>query len=357
MPAIRTSRSDQIALAIDDLRSLASPSAGLEVAPADGGEVTVSRPGRHSWKAKVHARRSLSPAEVRALTAAEGGSGAHIVVADQISAAAKAELADAAGWSWLDRRGELRLRRGATDFEIRFSPDASRGRSAAGHALASPASDGPIRGRAGIGYAAALLRDPERPPSIRSVARQLGMAPSTVSDAAALLRSAGLVLPSGTPDLPDLFWALAAVWQPILATPLATVPDPARLARHAVNLNDLSTPGWAQGGDEAALAWGAPMLTVGSRPWLWVPDEATARRAERTLGTAGWDDSAAVIAVPPTPIVCVDRRPAPSASLVWPTPHPLYLALDLARDRARGHQILEEWRPPNLTVRPWAGPP
>jgi hypothetical protein len=357
MPAIRTSRSDQTALAIEDLRAIVSPSAGLTIEPNDSADgVTVSRAGRRQWEAKVHARRSLSPAEARALIAAESDEGANVVVADQISAEAREQLAQAPGWSWLDRRGELRLRRGATDFEIRFAPDASRESGGTGVTLAAPASDGPIRGKAGIGYASALLRDPENPPSIRAVARKLGMSPSTVSDAAARLRHAGLVLPSGAPALPDLFWALAAVWQPIRSTPVATVPDLARLTRHALNLDDLSAPGWAQGGDAAALAWGAPMLAVGSRAWLWVPDQATARRAERALGTASWDDSAAVIAVPPTPLVCVDRQHPPSASLTWPTPLPVYLALDLARDRARGHQILEEWEPPGHTMRPWAGP-
>lgn len=356
MPAIRTSRSDQIALAIDDLRSLASQSAGLTIEPADNGGVTVLRGGRPPWRATVHARRSLSPGDARALVADHAGGGAHVVVADQISASAKEVLAEAAEWSWLDRRGELRLRRGPADFEIRFSPGVLRGPSVTGAALASPAGDGPIRGKAGIGYAAALLREPERRPSIRSVARQLGMAPSTVSDAAALLRQAGLILPSGAPDSPDLFWALSAVWLPVRVTPVASEPEPARLARHTPNVDDLSTPGWAQGGDEAALAWGAPMLAVGSRPWLWVPDEVTARRAERTLGPASWAESSAVIAVPPTPLVCVDRRHAPSASLRWPTPDILYLALDLARDRGRGHQILDEWRPPGLAVRPWADP-
>lgn len=96
------------------------------------------------------------------------------------------------------------------------------------------------------------------------------------------------------------------------------------------------------------------MFALGTVPWIWVPDQITARRVERTLGAATWDDQAAVILVPPTPLACMDRQDPPSGSLNWPTLHPLYLALDLAQDRARGHEILEGWTPPIPSPRPWA---
>ena len=122
----------------------------------------------------------------------------------------------------------------------------------------------------------------------------------------------------------------------------------------------LSHAAWDPGALEVArhmaLAWGAPMFTLGTVPWIWVPDQITARRAERTLGAATWDDHAAVILVPPTPLACMDRQDAPSGSLNWPTLHPLYLALDLAQDRARGHEILEAWTPPIPSPRPWVAP-
>ena len=74
--------------------------------------------------------------------------GLHVLVADRISGAARA-LLDAAGWGWLDRRGELALRVG-DDYLIRshIVPRLSRGRD---HAR------GPIRSRAGIAYLAAAL--------------------------------------------------------------------------------------------------------------------------------------------------------------------------------------------------------
>lgn len=354
MPTIRTGRADQSALAIEDLTTIANRSAGLSISlltPPD--RVTVEGVGSKPWHAKVLQRSSLSPREARMLVTT-ATRGAHLVVADQISAGAKEYLASVPSWGWLDRRSELRLRHGSADLEIRLSPTFDES-PPGGVRLAAPASDGPIRGRAGISYAAALLLgDPAGPPSIRSIARRVGMAASTLSDAAGLLRDAGLILPSGEAALPDLFWALAAVWRPLRASPVASIPDPVAFERQSPNVDDLSTQGWAQGGDQAALAWGAPMFALGTVPWIWVPDQITARRIERTLGAATWDDQAAVILVPPTPLACMDRQDPPSGSLNWPTLHPLYLALDLAQDRARGHEILEGWTPPIPSPRPWA---
>ncbi|MGI8756330.1 MAG: hypothetical protein ACR2MB_10835 [Acidimicrobiales bacterium] len=357
MPAIRTGQADQSALAVEDLTMIANRSAGLSISlltPPD--RITVEGVGPKPWHAKIHHRSSLSPREARMLVESNRVRGSHLVVADQISAGAKEYLASVPSWGWLDRRSELRLRHGSAELEIRLSPPAEDSQPG-GVTLAAPGSDGPIRGRAGISYAAALLLpDPAGPPSIRSVARHVGMAPSTVSDAAGLLRDAGLILPSGAPALPDLFWALAAVWRPLRATPVATIPEPHDFERRSPNLDDLSAEGWAQGGDQAALAWRAPMFALGTRPWIWVPDQVTARRAERTLGPATWDDHAAVIVIPPTPLACLDRQDAPSGTLAWPTLHPLYLALDLAQDRARGHEILEGWTPAIPTPRPWVEP-
>jgi len=358
MPAIRTNKANQLALAIDDLTALATRSAGLSIsATGSDDRVTIEIAGTSPWQAELHTRSSLSPREAQALVASEDTPGAHLVVADQIAAGAKDHLAKVPDWGWLDRRSELRLRNGGSTVEIRLPPGGLNPVASARMALAAPASDSPIRGRAGISYAAALLLgDPSEPPSIRAVARQVGMAPSTFSEAVAHLRDAGLIRPTGEPELPDLFWALAAVWRPLRANPVATRPVPADLAHLSPNAHDLASEGWAQGADEAALAWGAPMFLAGSRPWVWVPNQVAARQAERALGSATWDGCAGVIAVPPTPLVCMNRRVAPSTELDWPTPHPLYLALDLAQDPGRGREILEGWNPPMPVPRPWKPP-
>ena len=105
--------------------------------------------------------------------------------------------------------------------------------------------------------------------------------------------------------------------------------------------------GWCLGGDDSAAAWGAPVFTAAVHPWIWVPNESDARRAERALIPGTWDDYAAVIAVPPTALVCSERRwpPRPGRMPFLPTTHPLFLALELAQDPSRGREILEQWRP------------
>jgi|GEM_PF-302910 len=354
MPALRTGQGEQLALGIEDLVDVAGQTTGLSISTVGSdNRVIIEMGGREPWPAVIHTRTSLSPREALALIAPGADDGAHIVVADQIATEAKEHLA-AAGWSWLDRRSELHLRHGDTTIEVRLPPGGLHPEPAARTALAAPASDGPIRGRAGISYAAALLLgSAEHPPSIRSVARQIGMSPSTVSEAAALLRAGGYIRPDGEPELPDLFDALVAVWRPQHVSPVAIRPLPDDLECLEPNVDDLEELGWAQGGDEAALAWGAPMFLSGDRPWIWVPDLPTARRAERRLGSADWSDAAGIIAVPPTPLVCMGRRRAPMDTIDWPTPHPLYLALDLARDPGRGREILDGWKPPEPVPYPW----
>jgi len=49
------------------------------------------------------------------------------------------------------------------------------------------------------------------------------------------------------------------------------------------------------------------------------------------------------IAIAPVPSVVGHRFVRPSEA--WPVVHPVVAALDLAADRARGHQILDEWTP------------
>ena len=71
-------------------------------------------------------------------------------------------------------------------------------RSGGGGGLASPRSDGPIRGRARIRRAAVLL-DPAARPSIRAVAHQAEISHGAVGEAAKLLREAGLIGQTASP--------------------------------------------------------------------------------------------------------------------------------------------------------------
>lgn len=135
MPGIRTSECEQVALALDDLASIAEGSAGVSIDLIEPGDwVTINGIGHKPWAARVHARSSMSPREARALVSGEP-QGAHVVVADQISAEAKEYLATVRNWGWLDRRNELRLRHGMADLEIRLPPRDDASRSAPGLAL------------------------------------------------------------------------------------------------------------------------------------------------------------------------------------------------------------------------------
>jgi hypothetical protein len=144
--AVRTTRDDQDAAGIDDLDA-SLRELGVPFDRSPGGEIVI-RPGRRRVPVTLHTMAVASASSVAARIADATLHGLHVLVADRISGAARA-LLDAAGWGWLDRRGELALRVG-DDYLIRshIVPRLSRGRDRA---------RGPIRSRAGIAYLAAAL--------------------------------------------------------------------------------------------------------------------------------------------------------------------------------------------------------
>ncbi len=353
MPRLRAVRDRQVDTAIEELITIVSTARGVAIAKSGDDQVTVTV-GSHSWSAKVIARDAVSLSDAQHLVATEPR-GSKIVVANQLSRDAKDFLAEqnavsrTFGWSWLDRRGELALNHAKASGMIQFDLDSVDRNPArpGGWGLASPRSDGPIRGRAGISYAAAVLLDPTDRPSIREVAAAVGMSHGAVGAAAKLLRDVGLIRPDGEPEIPDLFNALADAWGPTRVAPVMRVPTRKDADRLQANAEKLDMPGWALGGDEAAAAWGAPMFLGGSRPWVWVPTDADVRRAARALDAARWDECNAVFAVAPTVLVCRPRFRSPGKAhpAFLPTVHPLFLALDLAKDRTRGREILDQWTP------------
>ncbi len=353
MPRLRSSPAHQIEDAIEDLITIGLSARGINFQRTSDASVTIDV-GRQTWPAKVIARDAVSRRDVEELLATEAR-GSKIVVANHISTDAKDLIerrnADQPNfwWSWLDRRGDLQLNHPHGSGVVDFDASALGGRAAlpGGWRLASPRSDGPIRGRAGLGYAAMILLDPERRPSIREVAAAAGMSHGAVGEASKVLRQAGLVLASGDPQTPELFWALADAWGPTCVTPVHVLPTHSQAVRLRANADDLAEPGWALGGDAAASAWGAPVFAAETKPWIWVPTEADARRVERSLDPATWHDYSAVVAVTPTLVASRHRMQPPSATdpTFLPTLHPLFLALELAQDPARGREILDQWTP------------
>jgi hypothetical protein len=262
---------------------------------------------------------------------------AHVVVADLITGPAREALRDA-GWGWLDRRGHVVLRAKGVHIDVDVPTDA---RQTAG------APPRPISGSAGISWAAALLMAPEDPPSMREVARRVSLSHSAIVAAAKRLRQSSLVRGDGRPLVPELFWALADEWHP-RPIALAELP-PTGAAGNVLGVNlDEPGPGWAVAGTVGAAAWGAPMaIGTAYPPDFYVPSAAELRQASLRLGEAKrFEERACTVAVAPTPLVCAERVDRASDEWGhWRFAHGLFVALDLAQDRARGTEILADWQP------------
>jgi hypothetical protein len=133
---------------------------------------------------------------------------------------------------------------------------------------------------------------------------------------------------------PELFWALADRWSPD-RTWLAIEPNAATE----------DTTGWCISGTIAAADYGAPVVAPRAVPDLYVPGPVVVTIAARRYGVArDATTAAASIAVAPTSELT--DHPLPPVDQPWPLAHPVAVALDLAQDRARGREILDDWNPP-----------
>jgi hypothetical protein len=89
-------------------------------------------------------------------------------------------------------------------------------------------------------------------------------------------------------------------------------------------------------------------------PDFYVPSPTALRRAVALLGEI--DDArhrACTIAVAPVRLVClrrVDRSQIAGES--WPVANHIVVALDIAADKARGLEALDQWQPEEI-VRAW----
>lgn len=346
MPSRRLSLDEQMNLALDDLVALGCHLDEVAIEVSGPGQVSLHPRDGTGGPATVVAYDTVGEAQARQLVATGVGR-PKIVVANRIIEAARQYLASQ-GWGWLDRRIGAHIPLARRDIEVRYVEHdghaADRGDGSAFLGPPRPVADGPIRGRAGISYAAAVLCQPNDPPSLRSVARAVDMSPTAISNAVRHLADGGLLGPDHKPSLPELFWVLAEVWRPLKVVALASEPDPDNAA-FAARVDQLDQPGWVLGGDGAAAELGAPIFSAERRPWLWVTTQVELRRAERICGRAPWPERAALVAIPPTPLVCRWRRPARAGGSAWPLPHPVFAALDLARDPGRGREILAQWSP------------
>jgi hypothetical protein len=279
-----------------------------------GADVVLLRPGGERVLVQVKAASRVDPMDARRYLENKPTSGLLVVVADEVTQEAQNELREG-GVGFLDRRGHLYLRDAALHLDVTVPPDPRIRRART--------SGAPIRGRAGITIAAALLLNAGESVGVRELARRTGLPVSTTSKALASIRDAALI-DGGQALIPDLFWALADVWSPE-RTPLAERPPD--------GTGILS-------GTAAAADLGAPVaVAADSPPDLYVADATDVRSLERRHGTTSGGSRAASVAVQPTPLIAETARNNVA--------HPLFVALDLAQDRARGREILDAWTPPD----------
>ncbi|MEU0530913.1 hypothetical protein [Amycolatopsis tolypomycina] len=271
---------------------------------------------------------------------------AHLLVADRIVGSAREALREQ-GWSWLDLRGHLHLSGPGVlvDTAVPAAPDIPR----------------PVdlfAGKVALEVTCALLLTPERPGSVRQLARELHRSPSSVSVVMNSLREAQLIDSEGLPVTPELFWEAASAWRPAKTTVarVALLADATIASALHTGWDEPPTGvGWALTDTMAAAAYGAPAgVRAGYPPDFYVPDTTTAHRAETLLGVPISDAArGATIRIAPVPQVCSLRFPASPDGPPWPLAHPLFVALDLAADPGRGREILEGWDPPQEVTRVW----
>jgi hypothetical protein len=320
----------------------AATAVGMKAQRADG--QVVVRLDRERVVATVRPASVVSANDVRALPAAPSTT---VIVAERVVGEAGALLRKREQ-SWLDLRGHLYLRAPGILVDADVPPTWQR-----------PERRSPFSGPAGLDVATALLLRPTEPATVRGLARETGRVPSTVSEVLAALSRDGLVDAQRRPLVPDLFWAVAAEWRPRV-TPLAICPRPGDgVVNESLELN-LNGPeesaGWAVGDARAAAAYGAPIAVRDDHPPdFHVPDDSTLRRAVTLLGSPPSGAApAATVRTAPATLVCRRRVDGtPWWSEPYPLVHPLFAALDLARDPARGRAVVEQWDPPEGFPRVW----
>ncbi len=269
-----------------------------------------------------------------------------LIVAERIASDAKQSFRES-GINYFDRRGELRI----------VDPPLVIDTAVESAEPISASAGAPLDSQVAKEVAIACLLTPDQPHRVRETARYIDRAPSAVSNAMAGLRDDGLLTSEGEAIVPDLFHELLTLWRK-RAVSLAALPDPrARSAqRLGLGLNEPEdTMGWALTDTIAAASWGVPIVARGDDPPdFYVPSESEFRAARSILGDASDANTrACTVAVAPVRLVCLRRVDhSETTGERWPVANHIVVALDIAQDRARGLEALEQWQPEGI-VRAW----
>ena len=342
-------RRDSAAIEEDAIRSLAEALASLGVTANP--VPPRSRGGGVEVDAVIEVAGQQFDVEVESVVTAEHGkrlvgSVARdeplLVVADRIAADAKRSMREA-GVNYFDRRGELRIVAPPLiiDTIVESTAPITRG------------SSGPLDSQVAKEVAICCLLTPDQPHGVRQVARYIDRAPSAVSHAMSRLRDDGLLTSDGEALIPDLFHELLAVWRRravALAASPGTGVQEARRLKLGLDEPENST-GWALTDTLAAASWGIPIVARGNHPPdFYVPSESVLSAARSLLGHAS--DPAAracTVAVAPVRLACLRRVDhSQTSGERWPVANHIVVALDIAQDRARGLEALQQWNPEGI---------
>ncbi|HEX3795489.1 MAG TPA: hypothetical protein VHV57_13430 [Acidimicrobiales bacterium] len=101
---------------------------------------------------------------------------------------------------------------------------------------------------------------------------------------------------------------------------------------------------------------GRPVIAQSGAPIDFYVPRDVVRRATRVLGPATPDAYGATLTADPFGFIVGRSYDVASRATPWrhgPLAHPVVVALDLAQDRSRGRELLDEWVPPPEFTRVW----
>ena len=270
----------------------------------------------------------------------------HLVwVADRIAAEAKQAFREQ-GVNFFDLRGELRVVEPPLFIDTKIDVREPY----------PPARSGPLDSQVAKETAIACLLTPDQPHGVRETARLIGRSPGAVSKAMAGLERVGLLTSRGEPMVPYLFHDLATVWRrhPVA---LANMPGPetGRMSLDAEPSPDGMPSEWTLTDTVAAQSWGIPLVAPGGYPPdFYVPTRASFHLARTRLGEATSPEKrACTVAIAPVRFACRHQFDhSDTSGIEWPVASHVVVALDLAQDKARGLEMIEQWEPEGI-VRAW----
>ncbi len=249
--------------------------------------------------------------------------GPGLLIADRLSDSARQVLRDG-GWSWLDRRGHVRIWMPGlrVDAPIGLGPHDARG------GASSPWT--PV----GLEIALHALVHPSQQVTARSIAKDTGRSPGGTQEILNRFVAEGLVGgASRLALLPDLFWETAANWPDDGWIPLPISIAQAAAASGAAELVRVD--------ERAATLGGARIAAAADLPARCYAPKAALRRLRQLASP----DQAAQTWVRQSPVQWLPQLEGfdPDEAHPWRIAHPMVCALRLGADPSRGREIVEDW--------------